>query len=322
MYLSIIIVNYNVYKYLIKCIGSIKENLKTFEYEIIVIDNNSPDKSIEKLQNVFPDIKLLKLENNIGFGAANNYAVKHSSGKYLLLLNPDIIIQNNCIQKLLNYMEGNDNIGVTAPALFKPNGEFDYYNSFFPSIYSILMLQFSLYNSAKGMLKKTFEFFDNKINEGIPFQVEQAIGACVLMRKSIFEEFDGFDEAFFIYQEETDLEFRMSKKGWKIMILPDAKAIHFHHASTGELGNLFISFHWLRSIIIYFKKNFGFFTVLFLSFTMLISLIFRELKYLFIYFIRPKIFLEVTKYTLRLVGLNFMTRNSILKNRFKFNISH
>lgn len=322
MYLSIIIVNYNVFEHLIKCIGSIKENLKTLEYEIIVVDNNSPDNSIDKLDNVFPDIKLLKLENNIGFGAANNYAVKHSSGEYLLLINPDIIIQNNCIQKLLNYIEINDNIGVTAPALYKPSGELDYYNSFFPSVYSILMLQFSFYNSAKGMIKKTYEFFDNKIEEGIPFQVEQAMGACVLMRKSLFEEFNGFDEVFFIYQEETDLEFRMSQKGWKVMILPNAKAIHFHHASTGDLGKIFIGFHWLRSIIIYFNKNFGILARLVLRTTMFVSLLLRVSKYCLIYLLKPKKFLETSRYTFRLIGLNFMPRKCLLKNRYHFKILH
>lgn len=316
--LSIIIVNYNVYGHLIECIRSIKNNLSDTDYEIIVVDNNSTDRSIDNLVKLFPDVNLYKMDRNIGFGAANNFAVKHASGKYLLLINPDIAAQEGCIKKLLTFIQNNNDVGVVAPALYRPSGEYDYYNSFFPSMYSILMLQLSLYNTARGMKRRTFDFFDENMSRGTPFRVEQAMGACILIGRSLFEDLGGFDEAFFLYQEETDLEYRMTLRGLKVMILPAAKAIHDHHSSTNNLGKIFVGFHWLRSIMIFYIKHYNIFKRTLLRSTMFVTLVLREIKYLFIYLFKPKILLSVSNYTFKLVMLNLMFRKSVLKSRFTF----
>ncbi len=316
MYLSIIIVNYNVFGRLVKCINSIKENLDISDYEIIVIDNNSKERLIDTLNNIFPEVKLLNLENNVGFGAANNYAMKCAEGKYFLLVNPDIIIKENCIQKLINFIEINSNVGIVAPALYKPDSTINYYNSFFPSMYSIIMQQFGLYNSARGMKKRMNDFFDFNLSKGEPFVVEQVMGACILTRKSIYEEIGGFDETFFLYQEETDWEYRMTKKGWKIMLLPKAKAVHDHHSSANKLGRIYVGFHGLRSIIIFTVKHFGYFKRTILRFTMMAALIAREIKYLIVFIFKPKSMFKSTYYAYKLFIFNLIPKKYLLRNKY------
>ena len=318
MDLSIIIVNYNVCDKLANCIKSIKDNLIGYSYEIITVDNNSDECNVKNILLLFPDVKLLKLNENIGFGAANNIAMKNAAGRYFLLINPDITIKDDCIQKLVTFLDENPKIGVVAPVLFKPNGRIDYYYPYFPSMRSIILLQSGLYNSSRWMKKRTRDYFDFNISKGKAFLVEQAMGACILTRKSIYENIGGFDEAFFLYQEETDYEYRMTKNGWEIMVLPDSVAIHDHHSSTNKLGKMFVGFHWLRSITIFYSKHFNIIQRMILKINMTIFLTLREFKYLILYFYKPKSLLMISHYTFLLFMYNLFPRKYLIQNRFRF----
>jgi len=319
MDISIIIVNYNVYEHLINCIKSVKENIKKdLEYEMFVVDNNSSEGSIDKILHEFSDAKLIKMKKNVGFGAANNEAFKRAAGNYFLIINPDVKVLDDCIQKLVKFMEDNSNVGVVAPALYTPNNKFDYYYSYLPSTYSILMQQFGLYNKARMMRKRMTDYFDEKISEGKPFRVEQVMGACFLTRKTIYDKIGGFDEAFFLYQEETDWEFRMSKESWKIMVLPIAKAIHDHHSSANKLGRIYVGFQGLRSILIYYTKNFGFIKRNFLRITMITALFVRAIKYALIYLFQPKNLSDSLYYTFKLFAMSLKPRKALISGRYFF----
>lgn len=319
MSLSVIIVNYNVFEHLLKCIKSITDTITVTDYEIIVVDNNSSENVINNINEHFPNVILIKMPSNLGFGAANNEAFKIAKGKYLLVINPDIIVKNNCILDLYNYLEENIKAGVVAPALYLPDGSIDYYYSFLPSVYSILMQQFGLYNSAAKMKLRMRDFMTEKINEGKPFKVEQVMGACFMTRREIYENLGGFDDIYFLYQEETDWEFRMTRAGWEIMIVPEAKAIHDHHSSANKLGKIYVGFHGIRSIIIYYTKNFGFWKRNFLRGTMLIALLFRAMKYLITYIADFKKLVLSIKYTAKLFILSLKPRNMLLKSKYTFN---
>lgn len=318
MNLSIIIVNYNTYSHLCNCLESIIQSIKNTDYEIIVVDNHSDEKLTENLIGKYEHVKLICLEKNIGFGAANNVAFKIARGKYLFLVNPDIILKENSIQYLVRYLEDNDDIGVVAPVLITPGGFYDYYYSFFPSMYSIIMRQVGLYNHTGLMKKRMVEFLDSKIAEGKPFPVQQVIGACFLTRKSIYDDIGGFDEVYFLYQEETDWELRMSEKEWKIMILPEAIAVHDHHASANKLGKIYVGYHGLRSIIIYSCKHFHFFKRLILRITMTIALFLRIIKFSFVYLLNPQSLKSSLYYLFKLLVFNFRTQGSILRSRYRF----
>jgi len=320
MLLSIIIVNYNVFDLLCACIASLKNTIKNIDYEIIVIDNNSVEKSTDSIIDIYPDIIYKKLSSNIGFGAANNVAFKIAKGDYFLLVNPDIILMGECVNKLIKYIEHHEDVGVVAPALYRPDGKLDYYNPFFPKTYSILLLQLGLYNSSKKINKEMYEFFDKNIDNGIPFVVEQAMGACLLMRKCIYRDIGGFDEAYFLYQEETDWEFRMNQIGWKVIVLPDAKALHYHHASSKNLSREFISYQWLRSVIIFYIKHLNSLSRTFLRCTMAVTLLMRIFKLSLLGFFTPVKFKVGFKYYFTLLIFNFLPKNKLLVKKHIFKI--
>ncbi|HEY3251748.1 MAG TPA: glycosyltransferase family 2 protein [Ignavibacteria bacterium] len=255
MDLSIIIVNYDVFEDVTKCISSINETIKNLSYEIFVVDNNSSDRSIERIDKLFLNVHLINLNENRGFGQANNAAVVHAAGKYLLFVNPDIIFLENTINRLYFYLESNSSAGCAGPLIIRPDNKIQYYYTFFPSAYSRLMQEFGFYERAPAMKRRKYDFINKNIKYGNPFLVDWVLGACMLMPRQIFNRLGGFDESFFLYEEEVDLLYRMKKEGFDTYILPDVKVIHNHNTATSKLGFAFIRYHGFRSVIIYSNKH-------------------------------------------------------------------
>lgn len=253
--ISIIIVNYNVYNEIIECVTSIKNNMQDVDYEVIVVDNNSTDRSIENINNVFPEVKFIPLDTNKGFGYANNTGMKIALGKYFLLINPDILIEDDSIEKMVHYLDEKDEVGVVGPVLVKPDKNYERYYTLFPSLYSRFMQEFGYYMTAPKMKRRFYEFWDANINKGIPFEVDWVMGACMMIRKEIFAYTKGFDEVFFLYEEETEWQYRISQAGWRRIILPDSKVIHNYNSSVGKIGSLFREYHEYRSRIIFSAKH-------------------------------------------------------------------
>jgi len=318
MDLSIIIVNYNVYNDIIQCIKSIYKHLKGLKFEIIVIDNCSFNRDIEELNNIYPEVNLILLNNNNGFGFANNIGMKASSGKYFLLLNPDIIIEDNSIYILFETLEKYKNAAVVGPVQYKPGSGLEYYYTFFPSLYSRFTQEFGLYMKTKRMKKRFYDFLDTNIASGIPFKVDWVIGSSMMLRKELFELTGGFDEAFFLYEEETEWQYRISKMGYDILMVPEAKVIHNHHSSTSKIGVMFILFQEFRSRIIFdIKRNEKVFS--YARRLMIVnSIIFRFTIFLFM----DKFSVSILKNKIILYGsllkLNFLNSKKVSQDRFSF----
>lgn len=318
MDLSIIIVNYNVYNDIIQCIKSIYEHLKGLKFEIIVIDNCSFNRDIEELNNIYPEVNLILLNNNNGFGFANNIGMKASSGKYFLLLNPDIIIQDNSIYILFETLEKYKNAAVVGPVQYKPGSGLEYYYTFFPSLYSRFTQEFGLYMKTNLMKKRFYSFLDSNIARGVPFKVDWVIGSSMMVRKEIFELTGGFDEAFFLYEEETEWQYRIKKMGYDILMVPEAKVIHNHHSSTSKIGVMFILFQEYRSRIIFdIKRNEKVFS--FARRLMVVnSIIFRLIYFSIFNFQSFEIFRNRISLYLSLLKLNLSFKENVRRNRFIF----
>ncbi len=256
MDLSIIIVNFNVYNDVLKCIESIKNTVSKISFEIIVVDNNSTERDIEQIKTIYSDVTLILNKGNHGFGYANNIGMSKSTGKYILLVNPDIIFNDNSIEVLYEFLLLNDQAGVVGPVQVKPNQGREYYYTFFPSIYSRIMQEFRLYMTAPIMKRRIFDFLDSNISKGTPFEVDWILGSCMMFRNDIYKIFNGFDESLFLYEEETELQYRIKSTGWKIYMHPGANVIHNHHSSASKLGIIFINYHEFRSRIIFDRKRF------------------------------------------------------------------
>ncbi|RPI18811.1 MAG: glycosyltransferase family 2 protein [Ignavibacteriae bacterium] len=319
MELSVIIVNYNVYNDVINCISHLKKHVFDINYEIIVVDNNSAEKEIECINNVFPDVKYISLNQNFGFGKANNAAMKIANGKMFLLINPDIVVNDKSINKLYDFLNKSNNAGAAAPVQIKPNDGLEYYYTFFPTIYSRFMQEFGLYFNGPFMRDRFFKFWDENIQTGNPFRVNWAMGSCLMVKREAYKKVGGFNEAFFLFEEETEWQYRMNKTGWNTFILPDCRVLHNHHSSTSKIGKLFVYFHEFRSRIIFANLHNGIIkrSIRFILtfFALLVRVIVNFLKYLFS---GNKYSKKKIKVFLKLMKFNFLSRNRIINSRYIF----
>ena len=217
---SVIIVNYNTEQLVLDCIDSIIKETKGLSYEIIIIDNASPQKPI-KLPTL-SRVRYIESSVNIGFGKGNNLGAKYAKGKYLFCLNPDTILLNNAIAILFRHMEGTPQTGVCGGNLFtmdmKPTHSFEMIP---PSITSELVVIFSFFNKLKnGGVNRDF----NHTNK--PLSVAFIVGADLFIRTNLYNEIGGFDEDFFMYFEETYLCYQVKKQGYDVVNIPQAHIIH------------------------------------------------------------------------------------------------
>ena len=201
---SIIIVNYNGKELLQKCLDSLlKVNYDNFE--IILVDNNSTDGSVEFITKNYPSLIIIKLDSNKGFAEPNNVAAKISKGKYLLFLNNDTVVTPNFISEMVKVMETDKKIAVCQSLLLKPDGSVDSSGDFIDHLGVV-------YNSKTEI---------DEIRE-----VSSARGASMLVRSDIFEKLDGFDQKFFITFEDVDLCWRSWILGYRVLIIPTSIVYH------------------------------------------------------------------------------------------------
>jgi GT2 family glycosyltransferase len=256
---SIIIVNYNTVSLLKQCVNSIYQYSEDIDFEIIVIDNASIDGSCEMIMNEFPNVVLIESKENLGFGMANNEAVKLASGDFLFLLNSDTILIENSVKVLKEYLENTNNLEVAVVGCklldINKNPHISYGN--FPSLYQELF-EF-------GLSKIFRKFYCKKLSPSIiddgteVKEVDYIMGADMFIRKAIFDKIGGFDQDFFLYYEETEICFRLKRLGYKIIYTPETSIIHYLGASGKNIGeiNYWIVDQLQKSKILYFKKCHG-----------------------------------------------------------------
>lgn len=270
MDVSIIIVNYNTRDLLKDCLMSIYNNVKEMRFEIIVVDNNSSDKSVNMIENEFKDVILIKSPINGGFAYANNLAINKSSGKYIFLLNSDTIIIKDVIERMYDYMENNKWIGILGPELLNADLTHQTSISPFPTLFREFVHIYKLKNILKvPLLKKFFVKFGGNI--GIkdveqymmnfqeissPEKVQVLVGAAMFIRKDVINDVGLLDEGYFMYYEEIDYCYQAFKAGWPCVYYPYGKIIHLIGQSSKKISEKTF-YERYRSSIYYFKKNHG-----------------------------------------------------------------
>ena len=267
--LSIIIISYNTEKITIDCLKSIIESLKnsSLKYEIIVVDNASKDNSVSSIKKLKSEIKnrnlkinLIENKENIGFGPANNQAVKLAKSDYLLFLNSDIIVLNASIEKLYNFYKQNEKLfNFLGGKLLNKDGTSQ------PScgpMYTLPMIFAHLF--LRGDYWELTRYSPKKIKE-----VDWISGACILTKKEYFEKLGGFDEKIFMYMEEIDLFYRAKKHGFKVFFYPEAQFIHL--GSQSSAGRSFPILQVYQGLIYFYKKHFS-------QFSLFILIIMLKLK--------------------------------------------
>ena len=261
---SVIIVNYKVASLVVDCVKSIEEKTKEVSYEIIVVDNNSQDNSVSILkENLGERILLIESDENLGFGKANNLGAQYAKGKYLFLLNPDTILINDAVSILHDYLTTHDMVGVVGGNLYDETG-INAAPSFSKEFNSIVSEKKN--SSYIGLLKKklnrkkNFRQTDDFNNSDQAITVSYIFGADMMMPKAVFDQVHGFDKDFFMYAEEAELQWRISRSGYTVVNCPEAKIIHLEGRST-EKQNSFNEKQFcmrMNGMMLFFDKVYGY----------------------------------------------------------------
>lgn len=289
---SIIIVNYNSEKYLRPCLESLINTTFGLDCEIIVIDNASKI-DIEAFVELFnfPRLKVVRNRINAGFARAINKGIAIGTGEYYLLLNPDTVIYESAVEKLVEFLDSHPEASCVGPLIHSPNGGIERSTHGFPTLtkeifHSLPMLKNLLPYS--GFPGKLFSMINNFLSSGNLQSywnydqvktVDNITGACMLVRRKAVEEVGVLDESFFIYSEEVDWNYRFQKAGWKVYFTPDAEILHYFGQCTGQKPRQQKVNHILierfRGMIYYFNKHYGFLKITLLRLIYIISFTLR-----------------------------------------------
>ena len=255
MQLSIIIVNYNVKYFLEQCLSSVQKSIEGIDAEVIVVDNDSNDGSIGYLQPLFPRVKFIESKINLGFAKANNLALQLAKGNYILFLNPDTIIPENCIVNCLNFFSQHNDCGALGVQMIDGSGNFlPESKRSFPSLTAAF---FKLTGLSQLFPKSKFfnQYALGHLSKNENYEVDVLAGAFMMMSRSALVQTNGFDETFFMYGEDIDLSYRIQKIGYKNYYFGKQTIIHFKGEST-KRGSLNFVKMFYNAMTIFIKKHY------------------------------------------------------------------
>lgn len=232
--LSIIIVNYNSKEFLLNCLVSIKmSSFPKNDLELIVIDNHSKDDGLTDVKKTYPEIQLILNKENLGFARANNQGIRKSTGEYILLLNPDTILERDTLAKMVEFMNKNANVAVATCKVYLPNSELDdASHRGFPTPWRA----FCYFTGISALLPKSK--FLNGYHLGFadldkPHEIDSCAGAFMMIRREVADQVSLLDEDYFWYGEDLDFCFRIKKANLKVMFYPGTSITHFKGVSSG-----------------------------------------------------------------------------------------
>lgn len=250
--LSIIIVNYRTYKLTRQAIESVISKRHPFNYNIYLVDNASGDGGLLKLQEDFQEeasqglVEFIANQENKGFSHANNLAIQGSSSEYVLLLNPDTIIQGNVLEKCLDHMAADEEIGALGCKILLPDGELDKAcRRSFPSV----TVSFYRMTGLSKLIPKSRRFGKYNLtylDENGTYEVDSLSGAFMMVRRKTIEEVGLLDEDFFMYGEDIDWCYRFKQAGWKVVYQGDVQITHYKGGSGRESKALYEFYNAMR----------------------------------------------------------------------------
>ena len=246
MKLSVVIVSYNVRDYLENCLQSVSRALEGIEGEVFVVDNHSDDDSVEAVRSQYPWVRLIENQENMGFSRANNIAIRESRGEYVLLLNPDTIVEEATLREVLRFMEEHPKAGGAGVMMHNADG------SLAPESRRALPTPWV---SCLKMLGFTKRYYMSHLPWDQPGRIEVISGAFCFLRKKALDEVGLLDEDFFMYGEDIDLSYRLMKGGWENWYLP-YPITHFKGKSTQKSDYRYVHIFY-NAMLIFFRKHYS-----------------------------------------------------------------
>ncbi|HBZ66233.1 MAG TPA: glycosyl transferase family 2 [Bacteroidales bacterium] len=256
MKLSVIIVNYNVEFFLGQCLLSVRKAMQDNDVEVFVVDNNSVDGSVAMVQEKFPEVILIANQENTGFSRANNQAIRLAGGEYILLLNPDTIVEEDTFDKIIRFMDGHPDAGGLGVKMVDGKGHFlpeSKRGLPTPAVafYKIFGLS-KLFPKSRTFGQYHLSYLDNDSTH----QVDILAGAFMLLRKSVLDKIGLLDETFFMYGEDIDLSWRIILSGYKNYYYPGTRIIHYKGESTRKSSVNYVLIFY-NAMLIFARKHFS-----------------------------------------------------------------
>ena len=246
MKLSVVIVSYNVRSYLEQCLQSVQKALEGIEGEVFVVDNRSDDDSVEVVKTSYPWVRLIANDENMGFAKANNIAIRQAGGEYVLLLNPDTVIEEDTLRQVLAFMDSHPKAGGAGVMMHNADG------SLAPESRRALPTPWV---SCLKMLGFTKRYYMSHLPWDQPGRIDVISGAFCFLRKKALDEIGLLDEDFFMYGEDIDLSYRLLKGGWENWYLP-YKIIHYKGKSTQKSDYRYVHIFY-QAMLIFFRKHYS-----------------------------------------------------------------
>ena len=255
MKVSVIIVNYKVKFFLAQCLHSVLKAMDGIDGEVIVVDNNSQDDSIDYVRGLYPQVTFIENKENLGFACANNIAIRQSKGEYVVLLNPDTVVNEHLLTDCISLLDSNPNIGATGVRMLNEDG------TFAPESRRGVPTPFTAFCKMVGLTKlfpksRLFgRYYMKYFDEYATTPIEIISGACMFIRKSVLDECGLLDEDFFMYGEDIDLSYRMLKTGKQNYYVP-TRIMHYKGESTKKDTFRYV-YVFYEAMYIFFKKHYA-----------------------------------------------------------------
>ena len=228
---TVVVVSWNTRRLLERCLRSVYETAEDLKVEAIVVDNGSTDGSPRMVQEQFPQVRLILNGENAGFARANNQAMAVAQGGRFLLLNSDAVLRPGALQALVDCLEVHPRAGMAGGRLVNPDGTFQASFMDFPTLWGEVLLMTKLHRLFRS------PYFPSRPPEdsrGVR-EADWIPGACMLVRREVWEQIGGLDEAYFMYSEEVDWCWRARQAGWKVYHTPEAEIVHWGGQSIGQV---------------------------------------------------------------------------------------
>ena len=254
MKISVIILNYNVCYFLELCVLSVQKALENIDGEIIVVDNNSPDDSCAMMKSSFPEVTLIENKTNAGFPKGNNIGVAQAKGEFVCILNPDTVVAEDTFEKVLAFAQSKTDLGIVGCKLIDGTG------NFLPECKRGVPTPFVAFTKVTGLYKvfpksKRFgRYYAEHLEENQTGKVDVLVGAFMVMQRTLYNQLNGFDEAFFMYGEDIDLSYRSMLSGKVNYYFSDTTVIHYKGEST--VKDLKYLYNFQKAMELFYHKHF------------------------------------------------------------------
>jgi GT2 family glycosyltransferase len=250
-----LIVSYNVRSFILETLRAYYETCGPAS-AAVVVDNASTDGSANAIQEAYPQARVIRLEQNLGFGRANNAGLDATDSEFLLLLNPDVILNEGCVARLTEFLVAHPDAGAAGPRLERPDGRLDLAaRRSFPSPQSAFFRLTGLSRLFPNSARLNQYNLGNVSAETV-HEIDAGTAACLLVRRSAIDKVGFFDPDFFMYGEDLDLCYRLRGAGWKVYFVPAATAVHIKGTSTRQAtSKMLYEFH--RAMWMFHRKHYA-----------------------------------------------------------------